>query len=132
MDVRRTKRSTFNHIQTWLSDARRLTPGNTVVILIGNKSDLEDQRDVSYEDAKKLADENDLMFLECSAKSGENVEMAFLETAMKIYQNVQDGSVNLNSAEGGVLSKATAQPVVRLGSEGQPEAQAPRSTGCGC
>nr|VZI20612.1 unnamed protein product [Spirometra erinaceieuropaei] len=73
------------------------------------------------------------MFLECSAKSGENVEMAFLETAMKIYQNVQDGSVNLNSAEGGVLSKATAQqPVVRLGTEGQPEAQTPRSTGCGC
>ncbi|VDK50344.1 unnamed protein product [Dibothriocephalus latus] len=64
-----TRRSTFNHIQTWLSDARRLTSANTVIMLIGNKSDLEDQRDVSYEDAKALADENSLMFLECSAKS---------------------------------------------------------------
>lgn len=38
-------------------------------MMIGNKSDLEEQRDVSYEDAKALADENNLMFLECSAKS---------------------------------------------------------------
>uniref|UniRef100_A0A183T321 Ras-related protein Rab-14 n=1 Tax=Schistocephalus solidus TaxID=70667 RepID=A0A183T321_SCHSO len=60
-----TRRSTFNHIQIWLSDARRLTSANTVIMLIGNKSDLEDQRDVSYEEAKALADENSLMFVEC-------------------------------------------------------------------
>ncbi|GAA52714.1 Ras-related protein Rab-14 [Clonorchis sinensis] len=64
-----TRKSTFNRIHTWLSDARRLTCHNTVVFLIGNKADLEEQRDVSYEEAKQLADENDLMFLECSAKS---------------------------------------------------------------
>ncbi|VDK31726.1 unnamed protein product [Taenia asiatica] len=139
-----TRRSTFQRIQNWLSDARRLTSANTVMMMIGNKSDLEEQRDVSYEDAKALADENNLMFLECSAKSGENVEAAFLETARKIYQNVQEGrnaiqgklnvvlkhegqmgtiqnanamltisapiaSVNLNSAEGGVLNKNAFQ-----------------------
>ncbi|KAA0196435.1 Rabprotein 14 [Tribolium castaneum] [Fasciolopsis buskii] len=64
-----TRKSTFNRIYTWLADARRLTCHNTVIFLIGNKADLEDQRDVSYEEAKKLADENGLMFLECSAKS---------------------------------------------------------------
>lgn len=64
-----TRRSTFQRIQNWLSDARRLTSANTVMMMIGNKSDLEEQRDVSYEDAKALADENNLMFLECSAKS---------------------------------------------------------------
>ncbi|KAM7542860.1 hypothetical protein Aperf_G00000011624 [Anoplocephala perfoliata] len=104
-----TRRSTFQRIQNWLSDARRLTSANTVMMMIGNKSDLEEQRDVSYDDAKALADENNLMFLECSAKSGENVEEVFLETARKIYQNVQEGSVNLNSADGGALGKNAFQ-----------------------
>ena len=37
--------------------------------MIGNKSDLEEQRDVTYEEAKQFADENGLMFVEASAKT---------------------------------------------------------------
>ncbi|CAH8566930.1 unnamed protein product [Schistosoma turkestanicum] len=91
----------------WLTDARRLTSPNTVIFLIGNKADLDEKRDVTYEEARQLAEENGLMFLECSAKSGENVEEVFIETARKIFKNVQDGSVYLNSVDGGVLSKGS-------------------------
>uniref|UniRef100_A0A0M3HWC9 Ras-related protein Rab-14 n=1 Tax=Ascaris lumbricoides TaxID=6252 RepID=A0A0M3HWC9_ASCLU len=87
-----TRRSTYNHLSSWLTDARNLTNPNTVIFLIGNKSDLDGQRDVTYEEAKTFADENGLTFLECSAKTGDNVEDAFLDTARKIYQNIQDGS----------------------------------------
>lgn len=45
------------------------------------------------------------MFIEASAKTGENVEEAFFETAKKIYQNIQDGSLDLNAAESGVQHK---------------------------
>lgn len=60
---------------------------------------------MTYEEAKKFADENGLMFAETSAMTGQNVEEAFLETARKIYQSVQDGRLDLNSAESGVQQK---------------------------
>lgn len=76
-----------------------------VIFLIGNKCDLEAQRDVTYEEAAQFAEENGLMFVEASAKTGEKVEEAFLETAKKIFQNIQDGSLDLNAAESGVQHK---------------------------
>lgn len=100
-----TRRSTYNHLSSWLTDARNLTNPNTAIFLIGNKSDLDGQRDVPYEEAKAFAEENGLTFLECSAKTGDNVEDAFLETARKIYQNVKDGSIDLNAADTGVQPK---------------------------
>lgn len=100
-----TRRSTYNHLSSWLSDTQHLTNPSTVIFLIGNKSDLEKGRRVSYEEAKQFADENGLMFVEASAKTGEKVEEAFLKTAMKIYQSIQDGRLDLNAAESGVQHK---------------------------
>ncbi|XP_073171078.1 ras-related protein Rab-14 isoform X5 [Lepidochelys kempii] len=124
---RKEIRSTYNHLSSWLTDARNLTNPNTVIILIGNKADLEAQRDVTYEEAKQFAEENGLLFLEASAKTGENVEDAFLEAAKKIYQNIQDGSLDLNAAESGVQHKPSAPQGGRLTSEPQPQRE-----GCGC
>jgi len=72
-----TRRITYNHLTSWLTDARNLTNPNTVIMLIGNKKDLDAQRDVTYEEAAAFAKENGLIFIESSAKTGENVEEAF-------------------------------------------------------
>uniref|UniRef100_A0A7N6BHN6 Ras-related protein Rab-14 n=1 Tax=Anabas testudineus TaxID=64144 RepID=A0A7N6BHN6_ANATE len=114
-----TRRSTYNHLSSWLTDARNLTNPNTVIILIGNKADLEAQRDVTYEEAKQFAEEN--------GKKGENVEEAFLEAAKRIYQNIQDGSLDLNAAESGVQHKPSAPQGGRLNTDSQPAKE-----GCSC
>lgn len=60
-------------------------------MLVGNKKDLDSQIDVSYEEAAQFAEENGLLFVEASAKTGSNVEEAFLRTAQLISQNFKDG-----------------------------------------
>ena len=64
-----------------------------------------------------------------SAKTGENVEEAFLDTAKKIYQNIQDGSLDLNVAETGVTPK---RPEKRTDGAGGGGADGPTKDGCAC
>lgn len=104
-----TRRSTYNHLASWLADARNLTNPHTVMMLIGNKIDMENQREVSFEEAQRFAEENGLLFLEASAKSGKNVESAFLDTAKKIYEKIQSGTIDPSSVDSGIqLGRASA------------------------
>jgi len=99
-----SRRATYQNLGTWLADARRhLTNPNTIIMLVGNKSDLPaDQREVTYEEAAKFSEENGLIFIETSAKTGDNVEESFLRTARKIYDNIQSGCLDLNPQQSGV------------------------------
>jgi len=97
-----TRRQTFNHITSWLTDARNLTNPQTVMMLVGNKVDLDDQREVSYEEATRFAEDHQLLFLECSAKTGANVEEAFVRSARLIYENIMNGVLDPNAVESGV------------------------------
>jgi len=60
-------------------------------MLIGNKSDLENKRQVSTEEGAAFAKAHNLLFLETSAKTAANVEMAFINTAKTIYETTQRG-----------------------------------------
>ncbi|CEF63441.1 Ras-related protein Rab-14 [Strongyloides ratti] len=118
-----TRRGTFNNISTWLQDARKLTGASTVLFLIGNKSDLEEQREVTFDEGKQFSEENGLAFLECSAKTGSNVEEIFVTSTNKIFQNIQDGSFDLSQPNSGVQSRRT---------NSRPTPSGARSEGNGC
>merc|ERR1712007_4710 len=70
-------RESFAHVDDWLNEVNRYVSESTCKILIGNKCDLESERQVSTEEAKKKAAELGLTFVETSAKDATNVETAF-------------------------------------------------------
>ncbi|XP_015056690.1 ras-related protein Rab11D [Solanum pennellii] len=83
-----TKRQTFDHIPRWLEELRAHADKNIVIMLIGNKTDLEDERAVPTEDAKEFAQKEGLFFLETSAMEATNVEDAFLTVLTEIFNIV--------------------------------------------
>ncbi|KAJ2160124.1 Ras- protein Rab-2A [Coemansia sp. RSA 552] len=97
-----TRRDTFEHVATWLEDVRKHSNTETTIILIGNKCDLEAKRSVSREEGQKFASDNDLYFIETSAKTANNVEQAFVQTAQDIYEKVQEGVLVVNGEPSGV------------------------------
>ncbi|XP_010581198.1 PREDICTED: ras-related protein Rab-2A isoform X1 [Haliaeetus leucocephalus] len=92
-----TRRDTFNHLTTWLEDARQHSNSNMVIMLIGNKSDLESRREVKKEEGEAFAREHGLIFMETSAKTASNVEEAFINTAKEIYEKIQEGVFDINN-----------------------------------
>ncbi|KAF2146019.1 uncharacterized protein K452DRAFT_242483 [Aplosporella prunicola CBS 121167] len=117
-----TRRNTFASVTAWLHDLRQIAEEGIVVVLVGNKADLapsstvagsseeehphadgDNKRQVTREEAEEWCRENKVMeYVETSAKSGENVERAFLEVAERIYQNIEAGRYDLNDRRSGV------------------------------
>jgi Ras-related protein Rab-11A len=81
-----TRRQSFDHIPRWLDELRAHADKNIVIMLVGNKSDLEEQRAVSTEDAKEFAEKENLFFLETSALQATNVESAFQTVLTEIFK----------------------------------------------
>ncbi|CAF5019019.1 unnamed protein product [Rotaria sp. Silwood1] len=91
-----TNRESYNTIANWLSDARQLASSNIVIILCGNKKDLEDQRQVTFLEANQFAQDNDLIFVETSAMTGENIYESFLQCAQIILNKIDSGILIIN------------------------------------
>ena len=78
--------------------------GNTTITLalVGNKSDAIDDRKVSTEEAQSFAQDNDMLYIETSAKTGQNVPSAFEKVATQIYEKVENGEIDVNQESSGV------------------------------
>ena len=97
-----TNEESFQHIQTWIKDCRDLAPRTVQLILIGNKTDLEDQRAVSKEKGEELARENKMLFFETSALNGNGVEEAFQKSIEAVDQRIRSGYYDLSNNNQGI------------------------------
>ncbi|KAG0463787.1 hypothetical protein HPP92_019372 [Vanilla planifolia] len=83
-----TKKQTFENVQRWLRELRDHADSNIVVMLAGNKSDLNHLRVVSTEEAKVMAEKEGLSFLETSALESVNIDKAFHTILKEIFHIV--------------------------------------------
>jgi Ras-related protein Rab-4A/Ras-related protein Rab-4B len=111
-------RESFTNLSKWLADARTLASPHLVVVLVGNKSDREEEREVEWAEASRWAAENgmsssllfdlnhsyftDVHFLEASSLTGENVEAPFLLAARAILLAIESGTLDPEKAGSGV------------------------------
>lgn len=92
-----TKRQTFDHVARWVEELRAHADKTIVIMLIGNKADLVDQRAVPTEDAVEFAEEQGLFFFETSALNGDNVEAAFFKLLGEIYNVASKKALSCDS-----------------------------------
>ncbi|KAL8124054.1 ras-related protein RABA6b-like [Apium graveolens] len=81
-----TRKNTFESVKKWLHELREFGDPDMVIVLVGNKSDLSESRQVVVEDGHTLAQLEGLCFMETSAKENINVEEAFLNMINKIHE----------------------------------------------
>ena len=97
-----TYKRSFDNVIIWLKECKDLCYKNILICLVGNKLDLEDKRQVSYEEGKNFADENDLLFFETSARDGNNIKEIFMESANLLVDKIEKGEIKLENTDNGI------------------------------
>ncbi|KAM8930387.1 ras-related protein Rab-43 [Pelodytes ibericus] len=112
-----TKKKTFASIPRWIEDVKKYAGSNIVQLLIGNKTDMHEFREVQLEEAKTLAQHYDIISaIETSAKDSSNVEEAFTQMAVELMMR-----------HGGPVFSEKSTDNIKLDSKDVAEAW-----GCGC
>jgi len=110
-----TSQESFDHVEEWLSEVDRYANENTSKLLIGNKADLIEEKQVQEETAQRFADKLGISFLETSAKNATNVDAAFLTMAKELIKNKEaalkdkpsSGSSSTSTSNRAVLKPVT-------------------------
>ena len=82
-----TDKKTFENVRNWVRQIKEEVSDKVCIILVANKIDAEEKRVVSTEEGEKMAAEFNIMFFECSAKTGDNIDNAFNELVKKTIEN---------------------------------------------
>ena len=97
-----TNRNSFNSIQSWIDDCVKQSPKSILFILIGNKNDLNESREVQYEEGVEFAKKRNMIFLETSAKTGNNISTIFDKSIRQIDKNILDNKYDLSNENCGI------------------------------
>ena len=97
-----TNKQSFLNVQDWFNECKKQTPRTVTMVLVGNKVDLEDKREVTYEEGENFARDNSMLFYETSAKNGDNIENMFYDSAEIIANKINEGYYDLDRENCGI------------------------------
>ena len=97
-----TNKESFDNVKSWIEDCKSQSPKTILMVLVGNKIDLDSDRAVSYEEGEEFAKVNNMPFFETSAKTGANIENIFVKSAEMIAQKINDGYYDITSDACGI------------------------------
>uniref|UniRef100_A0A8C2CK26 Ras-related protein Rab-6B-like n=1 Tax=Cyprinus carpio TaxID=7962 RepID=A0A8C2CK26_CYPCA len=102
-----TNVNSFQLTSKWIDDVRTERGSDVIIMLVGNKTDLEEKRQITIEEGEQRAKELNVMFIETSAKSGSNVKQLFRRVASALpgMESLDD-----NNKEGMIDIKLDKQP----------------------
>lgn len=84
-----TNIKSFESLSSWLDDVERYCKKDAIKIFVGNKKDLNDDRQVDFELAKTISSASDIVATETSAKEDDNVELLFNSIATELKRRVK-------------------------------------------
>jgi len=117
-----TDRNSFNHVPMWLKEVEENAEKDCLIMLVGNKMDLNDQRTVFVRDGRSFARKNGLAFIETSALDATGVDTAFQRILQEIYKvqtKKQLKSVNAKADGGGGGAQALGRGAASQPARGQ-------------
>ena len=93
-----SEQETFISVEKWLEDIQANCLPNAAIMLVGNKSDLENDRQVTYDEGFQLAKRHGISYIETSALSDTNVVESFHRLAKLINEKTKAGEIKGNFA----------------------------------
>ena len=104
-----SNRDTFDDIEKWVEDIKNSAPADCAIFLIGNKSDLIDKRQVTYQEGKNKAEELGLLFNEVSAKNGDNILLIFGNISEAIIEQFERSKTEISEIKKNIKSLGTPE-----------------------
>nr|GAT54621.1 GTP-binding protein ryh1 [Mycena chlorophos] len=112
-----TNRQSFLSTTKWIEDVRSERGNDVIIVLVGNKADLSDKRQVTLEEATAKSTQLNIMFMETSAKAGHNVKSLFKKIAMSLPGMEKEGQTDANT---------------KIDVTSQPAGEVPEASQCNC
>ncbi len=105
-----TRKESFDNVTKWAEQLKAAADKNLTIIIVGNKVDLEDQRQVKTEEGQNKANELESAFIETSASSGTNLDKAFEMMINEVYKKcheemLAEGDIEIEGGEDINLAK---------------------------